>query len=59
MMYGKESTQFHEWACHLGAKKVFDGLGMLVYQAALGFELWRQVSPDIMPVYTQIRDQRR
>lgn len=59
MMYGKETTRFHEWARHLGAKKVFDGLGMLVYQAALGFELWRQVSPNITPVYAEIRDQRR
>lgn len=57
MMYGKDKTLFNQWASGLGAGKIFDGLGMLIHQAALGFELWRQVSPDIPPVYLEIREQ--
>jgi shikimate dehydrogenase len=55
MMYGKSDTAFIEWAkCH-GAKKVIDGLGMLVGQAAASFTVWRGVTPEVKPVIEQLR----
>jgi shikimate dehydrogenase len=55
MFYHQDKTIFNQWAQRHGAKQVFDGLGMLVYQAALGFELWRQVQPDAISVFKQLQ----
>jgi shikimate dehydrogenase len=54
MFYGGE-TAFCRWASHAGASKVRDGLGMLVEQAALAFELWRGVRPDVEAVLAALR----
>lgn len=50
MMYGAEPTTFMKWADKHGAKKVIDGLGMLVEQAAESFYLWRNVKPKTKAV---------
>jgi shikimate dehydrogenase len=57
MMYAKELTPFLVWAQNLGAKKIIDGLGMLVEQAAVSFEIWRGVKPDSVSVLTDLREQ--
>lgn len=57
MMYGKEPTPFMAWATSNGAAKAFDGLGMLVEQAAESFLLWRGVRPDSMAVLQALRTQ--
>ncbi len=54
MVYGA-TTPFCRWAAEAGAAGMADGLGMLVGQAALAFELWRGVLPDVPPVLAQIR----
>lgn len=46
MMYGQELTVFLRWAQHQGAENLADGLGMLVEQAAVAFELWRGVKAN-------------
>lgn len=46
MVYGAKPTPFLQQAKKLGAKKVIDGLGMLVGQAAVSFEIWRGVKPN-------------
>lgn len=57
MMYGKALTPFLTWAQKLGAVKVMDGLGMLVEQAAVSFEIWRGVKPNSQAVLAQLREQ--
>lgn len=54
MMYGRE-TPFMAYARRYGATIVADGLGMLVEQAAMAFDLWRQVRPDTKPVLEAMR----
>ncbi len=47
MMYNiNKATDFVEWSTSLGVKQSFDGLGMLVEQAAEAFFLWRGLRPD-------------
>ncbi len=57
MMYGKELTPFLKWAQQNGAVKVLDGLGMLVGQAAVSFELWRKQQPNSQAVLLNMRKQ--
>ncbi len=55
MMYGKEPTVFNRWALEQGAEKAYDGLGMLVEQAAESFRLWRGVTPSTAAVLAELR----
>ena len=56
MMYSKTDTVFMAWAREHDANQVWDGLGMLVEQAAESFYLWRGVRPDTGAVIQQVRD---
>jgi shikimate dehydrogenase len=53
--YGKSLTPFLTMARTLGARQLIDGLGMLVEQAALAFQIWRQQTPDTLPVIQALR----
>lgn len=53
--YGKAAQPFLQWAKTQGAKKCFDGLGMLVEHNAAVFYLWFHVHPDPKPVITMLR----
>lgn len=51
MMYDiSATTAFVGWAYSHGAVKAFDGIGMLVEQAAEAFLVWRHVRPDTAAV---------
>ena len=56
MMYAAQATPFMQWSANNGARQVFDGLGMLVEQAAESFYLWRNVRPETKPVIQHIRN---
>ena len=55
MMYAAKNTTFNQWALDNGAQRVYDGLGMLVEQAAEAFEVWRGVRPKTAPVIADLR----
>ncbi len=55
LMYGKARTPFMYLASESGAKRVEDGLGMLVEQAAESFMLWFGVIPETAPVFGELR----
>lgn len=57
MMYAAHDTPFMQWAKTAGATQCFDGLGMLVEQAAESFYIWRQVHPQTLAVIDAIREQ--
>lgn len=55
MMYGASPTAFMHYAQRCGAQNTFDGLGMLVEQAAESFLIWRGVFPETGPVIEALR----
>ncbi len=57
MMYGKAPTPFLSAQQAAGVPCFADGLGMLVEQAAVAFEIWRGVRPETQPVYRALREQ--
>ena len=54
MVYGKGLTPFLRQAQTAGARRLADGIGMLVEQAAEAFAWWRGVRPDTAPVIAQL-----
>ena len=55
LSYSKETTKFNSLAKKNGAINCLDGLGMLVHQAALSFEIWTGFKPDTKNVINLIR----
>ena len=54
-MYGSQ-TPFMVNALNNDANQVFDGLGMLVEQAAKSFEFWTGKRPDSKEVIKKVRE---
>ncbi|MGY6553668.1 MAG: shikimate dehydrogenase [Wenzhouxiangella sp.] len=52
--YGPAHRPFADW-CAEGVLPCHDGLGMLVGQAALAFEIWTGQRPDVVPVISELR----
>ena len=55
LSYGKAAQDFIAFAREAGAKRVFDGLGMLVEQAAEAFNIWNGVRPETDAIYAELR----
>ncbi len=57
MMYNlNKATDFVEWSVSQGVKRSFDGLGMLVEQAAEAFLQWRGVRPQTDKLMRMLRN---
>ena len=54
LSYG-EQAHFARWAKVHKASRAFDGLGMLVEQAAASYAIWMAKHPSTEPVYQQLR----
>jgi shikimate dehydrogenase len=57
LVYAPAATPFMVLAKKGGARRISDGLGMLIEQAAESFLLWRGVRPETTPVYRELRRQ--
>jgi shikimate dehydrogenase len=55
MVYSATKTSFIQWCLQSGPQATSDGLGMLVEQAALAFELWFDQSVETEPVRQLLR----
>ena len=55
MVYGAGNTVFNQWALDKGVHATYDGLGMLVGQAAESFMLWRGLRPGSKQVLRELR----
>jgi shikimate dehydrogenase len=53
--YGRAASTFLAWGQAARITHVFDGVGMLVEQAAEAFALWHGVRPETEPVYQALR----
>ena len=49
------STAFLRWAKEHSVNNYFDGLGMLIEQAAESYYIWRGFRPDTQPVFKLLR----
>ena len=54
LVYGKGLTPFLRLASNAGVKRLADGVGMLVEQAAEAFVWWRGVRPDTRPLIDKL-----
>jgi shikimate dehydrogenase len=57
LVYADQETPFLRWAAEQGVPQRYDGLGMLIEQAAESFALWRGVRPDTSSVFALLRPQ--
>mgnify|MGYP003402776778 FL=1 len=55
LSYGRAAIDFLAWAHAAGCGGAFDGLGMLVEQAAVSFHFWQGERPETDGVYADLR----
>jgi shikimate dehydrogenase len=55
LSYGEAAIDFLAWAKTANVVSMFDGLGMLVEQAAESFSLWHGVRPETDAIYQELR----
>ncbi|WP_028116937.1 shikimate dehydrogenase [Ferrimonas senticii] len=54
LSYGTGLTPFQQWGQAQGLNANYNGIGMLVEQAAASFQLWRQIQPDTATVLSRL-----
>ena len=55
LFYSRKQTRFQMWSLDKGASRALDGIGMLINQAALSYEIWNKFSPETETVEQLIR----
>jgi len=55
LFYSRKQTRFQMWSVTKGASQTLDGIGMLVHQAALSYEIWNKYLPNTDHVEDMIR----
>ena len=55
LAYSNEPTAFITWAKQLGVKRTYDGIGMLIEQAAESYYIWRKFRPNTEEVFKLLR----
>lgn len=55
LVYSDNPTLFMQYIKEKGGREAYDGLGMLVEQAALAFEFWFTIKPETHQVTKQLR----
>jgi len=55
LSYSREETQFNLLAKKSGVREIYDGLGMLVNQASLSFQIWNKFKPDVGEIELKLR----
>ncbi|MBD3647748.1 MAG: shikimate dehydrogenase [Pseudomonadales bacterium] len=55
LVYGGEATAFTSWGRKQGSAEAVAGLGMLVEQAALAFNIWTDFKPETKSVIRDLR----
>lgn len=55
LAYSDEATTFMSWANQLGVKQTYDGIGMLIEQAAESYYIWRGYKPSTKEVFNLLR----
>ena len=51
---GKTKTKFQLWSKDKGADKAYDGLGMLIQQAALSYDIWNNFKPNTKEIASKL-----
>ena len=46
LFYSKNITSFQNWSKNNGVKETHNGLGMLIEQAALSYNIWNNFKPE-------------
>ncbi|QJC29549.1 shikimate dehydrogenase [Enterobacteriaceae endosymbiont of Plateumaris pusilla] len=56
LFYSSKITPFLDWCLYHGAKKISDGIGMLIEQAAYSFFLWHGVMPNTRLILKKLKN---
>ena len=54
LFYSKTITNFQSWSKNNGAVESYNGLGMLIQQAALSYEIWNNFKPNTKNIITSL-----
>ena len=54
LFYSKTKTKFQLWSKDNGADKAYDGLGMLIQQAALSYDIWNNFKPNTKEIASKL-----